>query len=120
MSENYSKIDFLLFFADIAIDTMGNESAKTLSPNELSDLKEQTTFSRTEIRDLYKKFTKDCPNGQMTVEEFKAMYETLFPEGDSGQFADHVFKAYDKDGNGVIDFQVNTNSGVFHWIDLST
>ncbi|ELT95991.1 hypothetical protein CAPTEDRAFT_223245 [Capitella teleta] len=84
---------------------MGNESAKTLSPNELSDLKEQTTFSRTEIRDLYKKFTKDCPNGQMTVEEFKAMYETLFPEGDSGQFADHVFKAYDKDGNGVIDFQ---------------
>jgi neurocalcin delta len=87
---------------------MGNESSSStqLNPSELNDLKEQTTFSRAEIRDLFKKFSKDCPSGQMNIDDFKAMYETLFPSGDSGQFADHVFKAYDKDGNGVIDFKV--------------
>lgn len=84
---------------------MGTDASKSLTPEALNDLKKQTTFSGREIREWYKKFHTDCPSGQMDKAEFKAMYEQLFPKGNSTQFADHVFRAYDTDGNGAIDFQ---------------
>jgi len=33
------------------------------------------------------------------------MYSKMFPEGDCLKAADHIFKAYDLDGNGTIDFK---------------
>ena len=42
----------------------------------------------------------------MTRSEFQRIYEDIFPNGDSKMFADHVFRTYDNDSNGYIDFQV--------------
>ncbi len=83
---------------------MGNNNS-VLKPTEIATLKNQTSFSQTEIREWYKKFHTDCPSGQMNKDEFKILYEQLFPQGDSGSFAEHVFHVYDKDGNGAIDFK---------------
>ena len=41
----------------------------------------------------------------MSKAEFQMMYEQLFPDGDSSAFSEHVFRAYDVDGNGYIDFR---------------
>lgn len=50
-------------------------------------------------------FIKDCPSGLLTKEEFQNIYRTFFPHGDPTSFADYVFRVFDTDHNGSIEFK---------------
>ncbi|GAA5982202.1 hypothetical protein JCM11641_006223 [Rhodosporidiobolus odoratus] len=63
------------------------------------------TFDKEESQQWYKGFVKDCPSGQLNQEEFARIYKQLFPLGNPTAFAKHVFKVFDKNGNGTIDFR---------------
>ncbi|AGO13495.1 AaceriACL163Wp [[Ashbya] aceris (nom. inval.)] len=83
---------------------MGAKASK-LSKDDLQSLKQSTYFDRREILQWHKGFLRDCPNGQLTQEEFVKIYKQFFPFGAPEEFAAHVFSVFDKDNNGTIDFK---------------
>lgn len=50
---------------------------------------------------------QDCPNGRLTPAKFVDMYKMFFPSGNAEEFCDHVFRTFDMDQNGYIDFKVS-------------
>jgi Ca2+-binding EF-hand superfamily protein len=90
-----------------------------LSQQDLADLQKVTKFDKKELQQWYKGgflcsaacaanavgFLKDCPSGNLTKEEFQKIYKQFFPFGDPTTFADYVFKVFDTDGSGTIDFK---------------
>jgi len=89
---------------------MGN-GRSGLRPEVIADLTEATDFTPGELNDLYRQYRHDCiqhGHGRkltMKLNEFKDMYEEIFPGGDADKFAEHVFRTYDKNGDGVINFK---------------
>ena len=49
---------------------------------------------------------RDCPDGQLSRQQFRDIYKELFPGGDPQAFCDHVFRSFDLDCNGTLEFAV--------------
>merc|ERR1712210_409484 len=48
---------------------------------------------------------QDCPDGHLTKDNFMKIYSKCFPGGCVSEFCDHVFRTFDSDKNGFIDFK---------------
>merc|ERR1712176_649047 len=48
---------------------------------------------------------KDCPEGKLNPPMFIKIYSKCFPQGNAGEFCKHVFRTFDSDKNGTIDFK---------------
>jgi len=68
-------------------------------------LTENTQYSSQEVFDWFSTFKRDCPSGKLGPDQFNAMYSKFFPAGNSESFCEHVFRIFDTDNNGVIDFK---------------
>jgi len=82
---------------------MGKTQSK-LRTGELKALSEQTYFTEKEIKQWYKGFVRDCPNGMLTEVGFQKIYRQFFPNGDPTDFASFVFKVFDVNKDGAIEF----------------
>lgn len=83
---------------------MGKRHSK-IAPRTLAELRDQTNFTVEEIQDWYKEFNSNWPKGVLTAEEFKKEYSTFFPLGNASEFAKHVFRVFDQNDDGLLDFR---------------
>ena len=56
-------------------------------------------------REWYRGFKHDCPNGQLTKQTIVDICNTILPGGNSSTFVDQIFRIFDKDNSGTIDFK---------------
>jgi Ca2+-binding EF-hand superfamily protein len=76
-----------------------------LSTSELKELIDATYFERKELQQWYRGFMKDCPDGQLDCDGFQSVYKRFFPFSDPTQFVEYVFRVFDTNHNGYIDFR---------------
>ena len=76
-----------------------------LSREDLEILKSHTKFDDNEILEFYKAFKEHCPDGRLTPEKFISMYKMFFWKGNAKLYCEHVFRTFDTDQNGYIDFK---------------
>ena len=55
---------------------------------------------------LCRGFKKDCPGGLLSQDKVLEMYTMILPEGNAKNFVEQIFRVFDKDGDGTIDFKV--------------
>ncbi|CDI97166.1 EF HAND 1 calcium binding site [Echinococcus multilocularis] len=82
---------------------MGNKHT-SLDRETLDMLQKKTKMSPKELKDWYKRFRKQFPDGQMSRSEFAHVYSDFFPGGHSDAFADIVFNNFDTNGDGAVNF----------------
>ncbi|XP_022653378.1 frequenin-1-like [Varroa jacobsoni] len=90
---------------DIARILLMGRRASKLKKDDIKELEAQTYFDGKQLRKWYTEFVKDCPNGEMTKDEFAKLYGQFFPPGDQTKFVDYIFNVFDEDKNGVITFK---------------
>jgi len=76
-----------------------------LSPNDLQELQHSTNLSEQEIQDFHKDFRKSYPKGRLTKANVEQLYKKTYPKGDPKVVVEEMFRVYDTDKDGTIDFR---------------
>ena len=63
------------------------------------------TFWISFWREWHQNFREECPEGILDKEKIMKIYDEISPFGNSKDFVDHIFRIFDKDGDGTIDFK---------------
>ncbi|CAL8076605.1 unnamed protein product [Calicophoron daubneyi] len=84
---------------------MGSAHSKRgITKEEVKKLATKTHFTESQIRKWHREFIKDCPNGLLNRSTFLSMYTQFFPDGKARSFYEHLFRTFDADASGCIDF----------------
>ena len=87
---------------------MGHEQS-TVAGVELSDetvnrLTKNTNYTPEQIHQWHQSFLRDCPNGKLSSRQFIEVYKKFYPEFEAEKYSSQVFRTFDLDHNGYIDF----------------
>jgi Ca2+-binding EF-hand superfamily protein len=98
---------------------MGHTDSKIvgveLDEETIQRLTKNTSYTPEQVRQWHEAFLRDCPNGKLTSRQFTEVYKKFYPEYEADKYSSQVFRTFDVDGNGYIDFvefllAVNINS----------
>jgi len=83
---------------------MGKSQSK-ISKEDMDFLQQKTDLDKSTIEEWYEGFLKDCPSGELSKEKFIAMYSKIFPSGNADNFSQNIFRTFDTNNSGTIDFR---------------
>jgi len=85
---------------------MGCANGKeVLTDDDLNYLASHTALSREEVDEKYEHFLERHPDGKITKKEFRTMMQVCYPSTDTDKLEKHIFRMYDANGDGFIDFR---------------
>ncbi|MEE6508427.1 hypothetical protein FKM82_021164 [Ascaphus truei] len=84
---------------------MGNSKSGALSKEILEELQLNTKYTQDELCAWYQSFLKECPTGRISKKQFESIYAKFFPDADPKAYAHHVFRSFDANNDGTLDFK---------------
>ena len=102
---------------------MGHKESKVagvdLDDETIDRLTKNTNYTPEQIRQWHEAFLRDCPNGKLSPRQFTEVYKKFYPQHEAEKYSSQVFRTFDTDNNGYIDFveflvavNVNANGDV--------
>ena len=83
---------------------MGGKVGKD-SPKNFEELVNESKHTTVEVKRWYQSFSKRYPQGHISRKDFDTIYATTYPHGDSSLMGQQVFRVFDKNQDGKIDFR---------------
>merc|ERR1719228_3206943 len=81
---------------------MGSSNGKpVLRPEDVKALSQSSGLDETQVKHA---FVTDHPDGKMRPKDFREMMEKALPKKDASKMEKHVFRIYDSNNDGYIDF----------------
>ena len=77
-----------------------------LTEDEIQFIMANTDFKQENVLKWFEQFKLDCPDCHLNKRHFIEFYKNLVPGNDEmkEEFSELVFKAFDQDNNGYVDF----------------
>jgi len=84
---------------------MGNKSGTPVLRQEDIDVLTTTSgMDEAQVRECFDNFVAEHPNGKMKKGDFRDMMEKALPNEDAKKMEKHMFRIYDTNDDGTIDF----------------
>merc|ERR1711934_1080173 len=84
---------------------MGNKNGTpVLRDEDVASLCETSGFEPLQVREAFNAFVKEHPKGRMKPKDFNKMMSKAMPNKDASKMQKHVFRIYDSNNDGYIDF----------------
>merc|ERR1711999_60482 len=84
---------------------MGSSNGKpVLRPEDVAALSKSSGLDETQVKQAFDAFITEHPDGKMKKKEFKEMMSKALPKKDASKMEKHVFRVYDTNNDGFIDF----------------
>ena len=98
---------------------MGSHNGKpVLREEDIAALSESSGMEGGKIVEMFDTFIAESPKGRMKPKEFREFMSKALPEKDSNKMEKHVFRIYDANNDGFIDFVEFMI--IFHIMSLGT
>merc|ERR1712098_694083 len=84
---------------------MGSKNGKpVLREEDITQLASTSGLDRNQVVEHFDAFKDEHPDGRMNKKEFKTMMSKALPKKDASKMEKHVFRVYDTNADGFIDF----------------
>ena len=84
---------------------MGSKNGKpVLREEDVAALSKSSGLDEAQVKESFDAFLAEHPNGKLKPKDFREMMTKAVPKKDATKMEKHVFRMYDSDKNGFIDF----------------
>merc|ERR1711910_316405 len=85
--------------------TMGNKNGvPVLRDEDVAALVKSSGMEEAQVKESFEAFKEQHPNGKMKPKDFREMMAKAMPKKDASKMEKHVFRIYDSNNDGYIDF----------------
>ena len=84
---------------------MGSKNGKpVLREEDIAALVKSSGLDEAQVKEAFDNFITEHPNGKMKPKDFREMMSKALPKKDASKMEKHVFRIYDSNNDGYIDF----------------